>query len=391
MPPQKKALGLAIFGLTATLAPTLGPSLGGWLTENYGWRANFFINIVPGILMVLAIRYGMPFAKTNFKKLKNMDFSGAFLLTLGLGTLTYVLEEGARVDWFEDQTIRICTLLSLAALPCFIAIQILKKEPLLNLRLFLNRNFGISAIVTMVTAIALYGGIYSLSLYLGQIQNYGAMQIGRVMMWVGLPQLLVMPLVPWLTKRIDLRVLAVIGMLLFAVSNYMNTGLNMDYSGDQFRLSLIIRAIGQPLFIIPLSSMAMALVSPSEAGNASSIYNVMRNLGGSIGIALAGTFIIGRHNMYLAENLEKISLYDSRTTDRITGLQHLLQASGSDAVVAKTQAAKILVELAQRESYIQSFADVFMMMAICLAFTLILLAGLKKTDSSTTNSSGGAH
>ena len=292
MPKDKKPLGMAIFGFTATMAPTLGPSLGGWLTDNYGWRLNFFINVLPGLLMIAAIRYGIPTEPMNLKKLKKMDLLGTLTLILGLGSLTYILEDGAKVQWFDDPTIQIMTLVSVSALSIFLAAQILKKEPLLKLKLLLNHNFAIAAFITMIAGAALYGGIYALSLYLGQLQNYSATDVGSVMMWVGIPQLFVMPLLPFLMRRVDLRVLAGIGMLLFAASNFLNAHLDMDYGGDQFKFSLLIRALGQPLFMIPLSTIGMALISHEDTGDASSIFNMLRNLGGSIGIAIAGTFVI---------------------------------------------------------------------------------------------------
>jgi len=237
MPANKKSIGLAIFGLTATLAPTLGPTCGGWLTQNYGWRAIFWINLIPGLLTVATIRFGIPKVKIDLDRLKHIDGFSVVSLSLGLGTLTYILEEGARLGWLEDTSIKVALLLCIAGMAAFTIANLLstREEPLLDLNLLTERNFSISAVVTMITAAALYGEIYALSLYLAQIQNYGALQIGEVMMWVGIPQILVMPCLPWLMKKFDLRALAVIGMLLFAYSNRINSHLNMDFSGDNFR------------------------------------------------------------------------------------------------------------------------------------------------------------
>ncbi|MGZ3686867.1 MAG: DHA2 family efflux MFS transporter permease subunit [Bdellovibrionota bacterium] len=387
MPPQRKAIGLAIFGMTATLAPTLGPSLGGWLTENISWRANFMINLVPGAIMILLISYGMPLAATNFEKLKKMDVLGTLTMALGMGTLTYILEEGSKVQWFEDELIQICTLICIGSMASFMAIQLLRKDPLLNLRLFLDRNFGLSALITMLSAIALYGGIYALSLYLGQIQNYGALQIGQVMMWVGIPQLFVMPMVPWLMKKVDPRILVVAGMGLFAYSNLINSQLNMDFAGEQFRFSLIIRAIGQPLFVIPLSALAMGMIHPGEAGNASSIYNVMRNLGGSIGIAMAGTFLVGRQALHAGQVMAKLGQYDSLTNDRLSMIQTGLMIAGQDSQSARAGATKLLVGIAQREAIIQSFGDVFWVISVLLGLCILMVLLLRNDGN---QGAGGA-
>ncbi len=377
MPPHRKNFGLAILGIIATLAPTLGPSIGGWLTDTYSWRSIFLINIFPGILMMGAIRYGMPDAKIALARLRLIDKWGAITLILGLGALTYVLEDGARLEWFEDDSIKICFLMALVMIPSFIATQVLGKNPLLNLKLLAQRNFGFSAVITMLATTALYGGVYTLSLYLGQIQGYTAQNIGKVMMWVGLPQLLIMPLIPALLKRVDARILAVIGLSLFAFSNFLNTHLNTDYSGDQFIFSLVIRAIGQPLFIIPLSSIGMATITASEVANASSIYNVLRNLGASLGIALAGTFAISRQNLHFQRHMDQIAATDFAFMDRLRSLQlYLMSQGGTDMVQAKNQALALLIGLSHRESLIQAFSDVFLILSLgvgaCIVFTLFI-------------------
>ncbi len=387
MPPHRKNLGLALFGMIATLAPTLGPSVGGWLTETYSWRAIFLINIIPGLLMMAAIRYGMPDAKVLLHKLKKIDLGGMLTLTIGLATLTYILEEGARVEWFEDFNIRICFLFCIISLPLFLAIQLLKTNPLLNLNLFKNRNFSVSALITMLSAIALYGGMYALSLYLGQIQNYSAQNIGQVMMWLGIPQLIIMPLIPFLLRKVDPRILSAIGLALFAFSNYLNAHLNSDYSGDQFIFSLIIRAIGQPLFVIPLSSIGMSSITPSEAGNASSIYNVLRNLGGSIGIALTGTFAIARENLHFGQHVERMSALDTTVLDRLKGMQMYLISMGADLNESKGLSLRMLMGLTHRESLIEAFSDVFAVLCYGLFVCLLLLYVLNRAKTGDSHNS----
>jgi len=391
IPEEKRMVGLSIFGIIITLAPTLGPAFGGWLTDNYGWRANFLINIFPGAIMLISLFYGMPRARMNLKKLIHMDFIGMVALTLWLGTLTYVLEEGANKNWFDDNTIRICFLVGLLSFPTFMATQLLRRKPLLKLKLLLNRNFGVAAIVTMTTAIALYGGIYSLSLYLGQVQNYSAQSIGSVMAWIGIPQIAVMPLLPWLMRRVDLRLLVFAGLVLFAVSNSMNSSLSMDYAGDQFKLSLFIRALGQPLFMIPLSQMGMALIHPDEVGDASAIYNVMRNLGGSIGIATAGTMILTRQNMHFFHLLEHVTSHDNIVSDRLSLFQQGFMIQGLGLSESKQKAYKLLVGLTQREALINAFSDVFLIMAVGILLTAFLVLLLKKVDVSEHLAHGHKH
>jgi DHA2 family multidrug resistance protein len=388
LPPSKRNIGLAIFGVTATLAPTLGPAIGGYLTDSYGWRSIFFLNIGPGLAMLGLIYYGMPTSKFNLKKLLELDVTGAITMSLGLGTLTYVLEQGAEKEWFADAAIRLCFLVCVASLSVFLAIQFLKEKPLLKLGLLAERNFGIAALVTVLASMALYGGVFATAMYLGQVQGYSAQDIGGAMMWIGIPQLFVLPFLPWLMNRIDSRVLIFAGFCLFTYSNWLNTHLNIDYAGEQFKFSLILRALGQPLFMIPLSSMGMALISKDEAGHASAIYNVLRNLGGSIGIALTSTFVVTRMSHHLFSHTVTIDPDSVLLQDRIAELHTTYLMNGFTKADATTLAGKKVLELAYRDSLIQSFGDVFFVISIGLVICSILALVLNKTA---TKISGDIH
>lgn len=220
MPEKQKPLGMTIFGVTVTLAPTLGPTLGGWLTDVWGWRSIFFINIFPGLLMILLVNKGLTKVKEVDHVHKKLDPYSLITLIPGLGGLMFFLEEGPKNEWFDSMEIRVAFLMAIIFIPLFVVRQLTAEKPLLNLELFRNRNFAIGTVITTLAGCALFSGIYALSLYLSQIQDYSAPQIGAVLMWVGLPQLLVMPLVPFLIRFIDLRFLAIVGLLTFAYSNF---------------------------------------------------------------------------------------------------------------------------------------------------------------------------
>ncbi len=384
IPKEGRNLGMVIFGITATLAPTVGPSLGGYLTDNFGWRNIFFINILPGIVMMILLRYGLDSAEVQWKKLKEMDYWGIMTLALGLGTLTFVLEDGAKHNWFETFSIQVCTLISMISLTVFIVIQLTRKNPLLELGILMERNFLLTCLITLISGATLYGGIYSLSLYLGQIHNYSASEIGSIIMWLGVPQLMVMPLLPWAMKHISLKVLATIGILLFAYSNYLNAFMDFNYAGDQVRLSLLIRALGQPLFMIPISAIGMSLVNNASAGNASSLFNMMRNLGGSIGVATSGTFLITNQQVHLQHLNEKINRGDVLLEEYLFKAEYGLRALGLGFEEAKLVAIKSLLKVAYRDSFIQSFNDIFMTLSLAL-FVSIIFVGLLKGGAKSSN------
>lgn len=389
MPEKQKALGMTIFGLTITLAPTLGPSVGGWITDSFGWRAIFFLNIVPGLIMAGLLKYGLENTKTNYKKLLALDYISLVSLVFGLGGLTYFLEEGPKNEWFDDIRNKLSFLSALIFIPIFTVRQFSISKPLLRLDLLRERNFAISTIITTLAGCALFSGIYSLSLYLAQIQDYSAPQIGHILMWVGLPQLVIMPLIPFLMRYIDLRILAVIGILIFAYSNFLNSSLNLNYSGDQLQWSLAIRAIGQPLFVIPLSLIGMGLIKKEQAGEASSIFNVMRNLGASLGIALTTTFLIKRQSLHLSQKAESFSMSDFSLLEKIYSLNQRFKQSGLDAAAAGKKTIQVILKDPIRDSLIQSFSDVFWILFWALLICALLVLLLKRVDSSGSDMSGG--
>lgn len=389
MPEKQKPLGLTLFGLTVTLAPTLGPTLGGWLTDEYGWRFIFFINIIPGLLMMTAMRWGLPDAPMKISKLKDFDIFSIVTLVIGLSTLTYMLEEGPREDWFDSNVIRLCFLAIVLTLPVFVARQLSIEHPLLKLRLLAERNFALGTFITALAGCALFSGIYALSLYLGQVQDYSAAQIGKVLMWVGLPQILVMPFIPWLMQKVDLRILACFGIFLFAWSNQLNSVLDLNYGGEQFEFSLLVRAIGQPLFVIPLSVMAMATIKKEDSGDASSIFNVMRNLGASVGIAMTSTLLVHQQSAHLARFSEAVSSYDFRVSESLYLNEMKMRAWGLDAVKARVQAAHEMMKNPIRDSIIQAFSDIFVVITFILAVCIVAILFLRKTDPPAKGAGGG--
>jgi DHA2 family multidrug resistance protein len=204
-------------------------------------------------------------------------------------------------------------------------------------------------------------------------------------MWLGVPQLLVMPLLPWAMKKLSLKSLATIGILLFAYSNYLNAFMDFNYAGDQVRLSLLIRALGQPLFVIPISAIGMSLVNNSSAGNASSLFNMMRNLGGSIGVAMSGTFLITNQQEHLQNLTEKINPGHSLMGEYLIKAEYGLRSLGVGIDEAKVAALKSIFRIAYRDSFIQSFNDIFITLALTLMLSLVFIGLLKNVKSDSAN------
>ena len=366
LPPAKHAIGFALFGLSAMFAPSIGPSIGGWLTDNWGWQWNFYLNLLLGPFLIGAVWYGFAPAPVRWEKLRQADGWGILLMSLGLGALTTLLEEGTRDDWFGSAFIRCLSVIAALALPLFVIRQLRARNPVADLRLFSERNFGLGSIVNVVLGGALYGSIFLLPLYLGSIQGYGASDIGATLIFGGIPQLFIMPLMPWFMKRFDLRWLIAYGLLMFAASCMLNTSMSADFAHDQLRWSLFVRALGQPFILVPVSAIATAGLPASRTAGASGLFNMTRNLGGSIGIALLSALLTVRERFHSNRLGEAVSLYNPLTQERLNSLRQGFAAAGSDAYTAGQQAVAALDAALRREATLMAFNDCFRVLGLVL-------------------------
>lgn len=383
LPPRKQPVGMALFAITATFAPSIGPTLGGWLTENYSWHYVFYINIVPGIMLLSAVWYAIDPKPMQLHLLKQGDWGGIVAMAIGLGSLQIVLEEGSRKDWFGSQMIVRLTALAVIFLSIFFWIELTRKKPFINLRLLLARNFGLASVVNIALGLGLYGTVYIMPLYLSQIQGYNAMQIGEVLMWVGLPQLFIIPFVPRLMQRFDIRVLIGVGVSLFAVSCFMNSSLTNLTGIDQLRWSQLVRAAGQPLIMVPLSTVATSGLPPAQAGSASGLFNMMRNLGGSFGIAAIATLLTRREQFHSNRLSDFIDPYSPAVQERLQQLtQYFISKNGSDLSTAQNQAIAAISNTVRREAYVMAYNDCFYFIACALLFSGLTVIFLNKAKAS---------
>ena len=245
----------------------------------------------------------------------------------------------------------------------------------MRLRLLARRNFGIGVFVFVLVGYSLFGTIYILPQYLGQAQGYNAEQIGAVLAWTGLPQLVVIPFVPWLMKRFDVRAIGFVGVSVFAASCFMNVALSADNAGDQFFIPNIVRALGQALVLTPISAITTAGIAPSEAGAASGLSNMLRNLGGAIGTATLATLITKREQFHSNVIGQSITLFSGETRRRIGALADYFQAHGTvDGAAAQHEAIATIGKIVHRQALIMAFGDAFAVVGVVLAIAAIALA-----------------
>jgi DHA2 family multidrug resistance protein len=390
LPAEKQPVGMALFALSAVFAPAIGPTIGGYLKEAYGWQYIFYVNLAPGAVMIAMLWASLEREPMRLDLLRDGDWGGIATMAIGLGALQTVLEEGDKDDWFGSPFILRLAFIAAIALVLFIGIELRARKPLLNLRLLLERNFGLGTLANFLLGTTLYGSSFILPLYLSQIQGYNAEQIGEVLAWVGLPQLAVIPFVPVLMRRIDARLLVGGGLVLFAASNFLNIGLTGDVAGHQLFLPNVVRAVGQAMVMTPLAAIAAAGIAREDAGTASALFNMMRNLGGAIGIAGLQTFLTKREQFHSSVLTSSVSPFYPATRERIEHLVRYFLAHGvADPVLARREAIMAIGQSVRHQAFILGYSDTFFVQGAILALALIVITCLKKAAGA--GAAGGLH
>jgi DHA2 family multidrug resistance protein len=389
LPKSQQPIGLAMFSLAVTFAPAIGPTIGGYLTENYGWQTIFFVNVVPTAVMVATLYFTLERQPMQLGLLREGDWFGIATMAVGLAALQAVLEEGNKDDWFGSPFIVRLAVIAAIGLTLFIFNELTVEKPLLRLRLLTRWNFGNGTVAAVFLGFALFGSVYLLPAYLGQVQRYNAEQIGNVLAWTGLPQLLLIPLVPKLMQRFDARYIAVTGLLLFAASSFMNTTMSLDYSGDQFWIPNMVRAVGQALTLAPLSAISLGSVAPQDAPAASGISNMMRNLGGAVGTAVLATIVTKREQFHSNIIGQAVDLGREEVRSRIAQMTDYFLAHGvADPTAAHQQAIIALGNAVKRQALVLGFSDTFAVIGIVLVLAAIAILLTRKARSAV---EGGAH
>ena len=389
LPKAQQPIGLAMFAVAVTFAPAIGPTIGGYLTENYGWQTIFYVNALPSLTMIVALFMTLESQPMQLGLLKEGDWLGVVSMAVGLASLQTVLEEGNKDDWFGSPFIVDLSVVAVVFLVACVIIELNVKNPVMRLRLFTQRNFTAGVVGQIFVGFALFGSVYILPQYLGQVQRYNAEQIGNVLAWTGLPQLILIPLVPMFMKRFDVRYVAAIGIALFAISCFMDTTLSLDVAGDQFLIPNIVRAIGQAFVITPLSAITTGAIAPKDAGAASGLSNMLRNLGGAIGTATLQTIITKREQYHSNIIGQAVNLNRQEVRDRIGSLTSYLLSHGmSDAAAAQHEAIVAIGNIVRRQALTMGFSDAFGAIGVMLTLAVIAVLFARKVAPA---AGAGAH
>ena len=384
-PRSRMGLITPLIGLVATLAPTIGPTVGGYITDVLSWHWLFFINIGPGIVVTLVTFALIDFDEPNFKLFEQFDWSGLIFMAGFLGALEYVLEEGPRNDWFGDETVLICAWVSGLCAIAFLARVLTAREPIVDLRAFSNRNFALGSLFSFVLGIGLYGLTYLYPVYLAQIRGYNALMIGETMFVSGLAMFATAPIAGRLMTRLDPRVMLLFGFLFFAVGTWWMTYLTKDWDFWELFWPQIFRGIGLMIAFIPINNISLGTLPAERVKNASGLYNLTRNLGGAVGLAGLATILNNRTDLHLARLHEAVTWSRPSALEVLNSLTTRLQSYGSDA---QAMALKQLTLLTHRQGVVMAFADVFFLLTLLFVGLAILAVLMKKPNPSGDTASG---
>jgi len=381
LPPHQQPIGTSLFGVTAVLGPVFGPLFGGWLTEAFSWHYAFLINVPVCAVLVVLLMVGLPNQKMRPELLPEADWLGIFGLAIGLGGMTVVLEEGNREQWFSSSLIIQLTVMSLVGFAMVIAGQFIAKRPVVRLSLLFDRVFGSVVIMATMLGMVLYGSAYVIPQFLAAIADYNALQAGKIVMISGFPMLVLMFLTPVLMRLFDIRVAVILGMIVLALSCYVDTGLTGDAVGADFVESQLLRGTGTVLAFVFLNQAAISSVSVEYAGDASGLFNAARNIGGSLALASIATIQDQRvwfHSRRIEESLQANSVM---VQDQLAGMSQSL--GSADAGL------RALSDTIARQALVMTYNDMFWLLTIGILLVTPLVLVLKPLPKEI--SAGPAH
>ncbi|MDR6808741.1 DHA2 family multidrug resistance protein [Dyadobacter sp. BE34] len=388
-PPEKRGIAQAIYGLGVIVGPTLGPPLGGYIVDNYSWPYIFYINIPLGIIAAMLTMEFVRSPKFAAKKAANeIDWWGIIFLAIAVGSLQYVLEKGQEEDWFNDEIITILSVTSVFSFFFFIWREWTYKNPIVNLRVLANGNLRVGTVLSFILGFGLYGSTFIIPLYTQATLGWTATQSGMLMVPAAIVTAMMMPVVGQLLQRgVKQQYLVAIGMIFFFVYSYWGyLILTPDTGKDAFFSMLIVRGIGLGLLFVPITTLALSTLKGREIGEGAAFTGMMRQLGGSFGVAVITTFIARQNMAHRNDLVSKLDVNNPIVQQRVEGLQHSFMAKGMAPDVALNSGYKMLDYTVSKQAQVMSYMDVFLylgvMFLICVPFVLWTRSGKTKVDAS---------
>jgi MFS transporter, DHA2 family, multidrug resistance protein len=364
-PGKQRVVASTTIGALASLAPAIGPVIGGWITDQWSWHWLFYLNLMPGIVVALLVPKYVNIDKPDLSLLKKGDYLGILLMSGFLGCLEYVLEEGPRKNWFGDHIIITCTWISAICGFLFIVHALTTDEPIVDLRALMVRNFGIGSLLSFITGIGIFVTVFLTPEFLAQVRGFSSLQIGIALLSVGVFQLLALGVYAIATRFVDMRLLLLFGLICFGLGCYMYVPVTHDWGWQQLLLPQALRGIGQQFAVPPIVTMALGSLPQSRLKSASGLFNLMRNLGGAIGFAVSATMLNDRLNFHYLRLNESVTQGRPEVESILNGqAAHWLAVAGDVLNTTQTGLAN-LHELVLREALVLTYSDTFYVLSLC--------------------------
>jgi len=377
-PPQDRGKAMGFWGLGIVVAPMLGPVLGGWLTDNYSWRWVFYINIPVGVVCMIMTKlfiFDPPYIRRTSSRI---DYWGIGMLAVGIGALQIVLDKGQEEDWFGSDFIRVLAALCAIALVGMVVRELTTSHPIVNLRVLKERTYATGVFLMTVLGFVLYGSLVLLPIFLQTMLGYPALQAGVAMAPRGLGSFIAMPIVGAIMSRFDARKMLGIGIVGAAFTLLQLSLLNLSAGYWDIFWPQFFQGIALSLLFVPLTTVTMGAISREQMGNATSIFNLMRNIGGSMGIAFATTYLERRSQAHINVLGRHVDIYNPQAQQMMSGLERSLVGRGSDPATAHLQAYGAMFGTVERQASMLSFLDTFRLLALIFLVMLPLLLLMRR-------------
>ncbi|QUS36959.1 DHA2 family efflux MFS transporter permease subunit [Falsirhodobacter algicola] len=384
-PPEKRNVVSPIIGLVATLAPTIGPTVGGYLSATFSWHWLFLVNVVPGIAVTIGAFMLIDFDKPNWPLMRRFDWIGFAAMAAFLGGLEYVLEEGPSNDWLQDEAVAVLTVVMVLGGMLFFWRAFTRDEPIVDMSAFANANFSIGSIFSFVMGIGLYGLTYLYPLYLSEIRDYDSLMVGQTVFVSGLAMFATAPVAGKLAGKLDPRLMLLVGFFGFSMSTWMLTGLTADWDFHELLLPQILRGCSLMLCMVPINNLALGTLSPERIKGGSGLFNLTRNLGGAVGLAIINTLLSNRSDLHYARLADSVTWSNPEAMRQMDLLAANLSAQGIDG---QTGALMQMASRVSAQATVMSFIDVFFLLS-CLFGGLALTALLMRKPGGAAKGAGG--
>lgn len=375
-PERQRGAVMALVGLTVTLAPTIGPTVGGYLTELFSWHWLFLVNIIPGVAASLIAWTMVDFDQPDYALLRRFDWAGLATMAVFLGSLEFVLEEGQKEDWFQSFEISAFAAAAVIAGGIFFWRVFTADTPIVSMKAFSNRNFAVGCMMTFVLGCGLYGLTYLYPLYLARVHNYSSLQIGETVFVTGAFMFLTAPVIGGLSRKLDPRKVIFCGLLGFAISSMMLTPITDEWEFYELLWPQALRGVSLMACMIPINMLALGTLPPHEMKDASGLFNLMRNLGGAFGLAGINTILSARSDFHISRLSEHVAWGSPVAEERLrvitAGLRPVLGSDAERGAIAQ------LLGMVRGQALVMSFAEVFWLLALLFALMVAMVFLLQK-------------